>query len=65
MSNTVDLINDAKTSAVKGSTLYARAINLLQFVSDEMDGNSKVSTLTLRKINKLLDDSYEKALESK
>ncbi len=65
MSNTVDLINDAKTSAVEDSTLYARAINLLQFVSDEMDGNSKVSTLTLRKINKLLDDSYEKALESK
>jgi len=61
--NTIDLINDARTSADTDSRLYGRAINLLQSVYIQTEDNHEVHFETIVKIRQLLDDSYKQALE--
>lgn len=61
--NTIDLITNAKTSAVDDNKLYARAIRLLQAVSSQTEGDGSVTRTTVSRINKFLDDNYAQALK--
>ena len=61
--NTQDLLDQAKYSLEQDRKIFMRAITLLQSVYIETDRNREVSTKTLAKIEKVLDDNYQLALK--
>ena len=56
---TIDLLTDTLKSARQDHQYYYEAINLLQKVALQIDGNGTVTTKTIKAIEKLLDDIYK------
>ncbi|KKN28184.1 hypothetical protein LCGC14_0856850 [marine sediment metagenome] len=63
MTNVVDAVDALKHVIETHSKFYARAIDLLQTVIDEIDGNDEVSKDTIAEIEAFLDENYNEALQ--
>ncbi len=63
MANLIDGIDALKITAKTQSKFYARAINLLQNILVELDGNDEVSKDTQAEIELFLDDNYQESLD--
>ena len=60
---TIDLINDSLQSAEKDHKNFYTAINLLNDVVLELDGNYTISKQTIKKIETLLDNIDQQTIE--
>ncbi len=63
MTNVVDAVDALKHVMETHNKFYARAVDLLQNVIAELDGNKEVSENTIAGIENFLDDSYQEALD--
>ncbi len=63
MANVVDAVDALKNVMKTHDKLYGRAVNLLQNVIVELDGNKEVSEKTIDEIELFLDESYDEALQ--
>ncbi len=63
MTNVVDAVDALKHVMEIHNKFYARAVDLLQNVIAELDGNKEVSENTIAGIENFLDDSYQEALD--
>lgn len=63
MTNLVDAVDALKIVMETYDKFYARAIDLLQTVSVEIDGNDEVSKDTLAEIDLFLDECYDESLQ--
>lgn len=63
MANIIDTLEKTLEIAETNQKLFSRAIDLLQSVCVEIDGNGEVSLKTITNIEKLLDENYKEALK--